>query len=252
MTESEFFDPRTHGFARVAVAVPRNRVADPAFNAAETIAMYREAAAQGVAVVAFPELGLSAYTCDDLFHQAALLDGCRAALAQVAEASRALGALAIVGLPLVVDHRLFNCAAVVGNGRVLGVLPKTYLPNYGEFYEARQFAARPRRCRRRSCCKGTTCPSAPTCCSARASARCWRSMWRSAKTSGCRFRRRATPRSRARRCWSTCRPPTSPWASRTTGSGWWACSPRAARRPTCTARRASANRPPTWRGTARR
>jgi NAD+ synthase (glutamine-hydrolysing) len=141
MTESEFFDPRTHGFARVAVAVPRNRVADPAFNAAETIAMYREAAAQGVAVVAFPELGLSAYTCDDLFHQAALLDGCRAALAQVAEASRALGALAIVGLPLVVDHRLFNCAAVVGNGRVLGVLPKTYLPNYGEFYEARQFAS---------------------------------------------------------------------------------------------------------------
>jgi NAD+ synthase (glutamine-hydrolysing) len=141
MTESEFFDPRTHGFVRVAVAVPRNRVADPAFNAQETIAMYCDAAEQGAVVVAFPELGLSAYTCDDLFHQAALLDACRAALAQVAEASRTLGALAIVGLPLVVDHRLFNCAAVVGNGRVLGVLPKTYLPNYGEFYEARQFAS---------------------------------------------------------------------------------------------------------------
>jgi|KBSMisStaDraftv2_1062788.scaffolds.fasta_scaffold29682_4 NAD+ synthase (glutamine-hydrolysing) len=137
----DFFNPYRHGFARVAVAVPRMRVADPAFNAGETIEMLRQAAERGAVVVAFPELGLSAYTCDDLFHQRALLDACEAALARVAEATADIAAVAIVGVPLRVDHRLFNCAAVVGNGRVLGVVPKTYLPNYGEFYEARQFQA---------------------------------------------------------------------------------------------------------------
>jgi NAD+ synthase (glutamine-hydrolysing) len=137
----DFFNPYRHGFARVAVAVPRMRVADPAFNAGETIEMLRQAAERGAVVVAFPELGLSAYTCDDLFHQRALLAACAAALARVAEATADIAAVAIVGVPLRVDHRLFNCAAVVGNGRVLGVVPKTYLPNYGEFYEARQFQA---------------------------------------------------------------------------------------------------------------
>jgi NAD+ synthase (glutamine-hydrolysing) len=130
-----------HGFARVAVAVPRCRVADPAFNAEQTIALLDDAARQGAVLVAFPELGLSAYTCDDLFHQVALLDGCEAALARIAEATRTCPAVAIVGLPLRVDHSVFNCAAVVHGGRVLGVVPKTYLPNYGEFYEARQFNA---------------------------------------------------------------------------------------------------------------
>jgi NAD+ synthase (glutamine-hydrolysing) len=128
-----------HGFARVAVAVPRCRVADPAFNAAETARLLHEAAAQGAVLVAFPELGLPAYTCDDLFHQRALLDASVQALASVAEASRECPAIAVVGLPLRVDHLLFNCAAVVHRGQVLGVVPKTYLPNYGEFYEARQF-----------------------------------------------------------------------------------------------------------------
>jgi NAD+ synthase (glutamine-hydrolysing) len=135
----DFLNPYRHGYARVTVAVPRVRVADPAFNAGETIALLEQAAAQGAVVVAFPELGLSAYTCDDLFHQRALLDACEAALGRVAEATARVPAIAIVGVPLRVDHRLFNCAAVVGNGRVLGVVPKTYLPNYGEFYEARQF-----------------------------------------------------------------------------------------------------------------
>ena len=139
MTEHEFFNPYTHGFARLAVAVPRNRVADPVFNTAETLRLYRETAADGAVLVAFPELGLSAYTCDDLFHQAALLDACERALLEVAAASSGIGAVAVVGLPLRVDHRLFNCAAVVADGRVLGILPKTYLPNYGEFYEGRQF-----------------------------------------------------------------------------------------------------------------
>jgi NAD+ synthase (glutamine-hydrolysing) len=131
----------THGFARMAIAVPRVRVADPLFNAQQTVAMMEAAHARGAALVLFPELGLSAYTCDDLFHQKALLDACEEALAEVVAASRRLPIVAVVGLPLRVDHRLFNCAAVVHDGHVLGVVPKTFLPNYSEFYEARQFAS---------------------------------------------------------------------------------------------------------------
>ena len=136
-----FHHPYRHDFVRVAVAVPRIRVADPDFNAAETVAMLERAAAEGASLVAFPELGLAAYTSDDLFHQRALLDACEAALASVAAATQRIPVTALVGLPLRVDHLLFNCAAVVSGGRVLGIVPKTYLPNYGEFYEARQFNA---------------------------------------------------------------------------------------------------------------
>ncbi|MGZ5236581.1 MAG: NAD(+) synthase [Caldimonas sp.] len=135
-----FRHPYRHDFVRVAVAVPRIRVADPAFNAAATVAMLERLAAEGASLVAFPELGLAAYTSDDLFHQRALLDACEAALATVAEATARIPITAVVGLPLRVDHLLFNCAAVVSGGRVQGLVPKTYLPNYGEFYEARQFS----------------------------------------------------------------------------------------------------------------
>src|SRR6218665_3433782 len=83
----DFFDLYTHGFARVAVAVPAIRVADPAWNAARTVELMQEAVGRGAALVAFPELGLSGYTCDDLFHQHALLDACEAALGQVVAAS---------------------------------------------------------------------------------------------------------------------------------------------------------------------
>jgi NAD+ synthase (glutamine-hydrolysing) len=92
-------------------------------------------------LVVFPELGLSAYTCDDLFHQRALLEACEAALADVLAASRGLKLMTVVGLPLRVDHRLFNCAAVLFEGKILGVVPKTFLPNYAEYYEGRQFSA---------------------------------------------------------------------------------------------------------------
>lgn len=136
-----FFNLYSHGFARVAVGVPECRVADPAFNAAQTIALAQQAAQGGAVLAAFPELGLSAYTCDDLFHQKALLDACEAALAQVVEATADLDIAIVVGAPLRVAHQLFNCAVVAAGGRVLGVVPKTYLPNYGEFYEARQFSA---------------------------------------------------------------------------------------------------------------
>lgn len=135
----QFFNMYSHGFARVAVGVPRCRVADPAANAAETIALAGQAASNGAALIAFPELGLSAYTCDDLFHQAALLDASLDALSAVVAASEKLPIAMIVGLPLRVEHLLYNCAAVVAGGRILGVVPKSYLPNYGEFYESRQF-----------------------------------------------------------------------------------------------------------------
>ena len=131
----------SHDFARVAVAIPRCRIADPAFNAAETIELAKQAEQQGAALVAFPELGLSAYTCDDLFHQRALLDACEEALRSVVAASAELSVALVVGAPLRVDHQLFNCAVVVADGRIKGIVPKSYLPNYGEFYEARQFSA---------------------------------------------------------------------------------------------------------------
>lgn len=137
--QQEFFNLYNHDFARVAVCVPRCRIADPAYNAAETVRLLVNAAAHHASLAVFPELGLSAYTCDDLFHQRALLDASEAALATVLEATRNLSIVAVVGMPLRVDHRLFNCAVVLHRGRILGVVPKSYLPNYGEFYEARQF-----------------------------------------------------------------------------------------------------------------
>lgn len=135
-----FFNLYSHGFARVAVGVPQCRVADPAFNAQQTLALARQAAQHGAVLVAFPELGLSAYTCDDLFRQQALLDACGRALAEIMRASATLPLAMIVGLPVRAGNTLFNCAAVVAQGRLLGVVPKSYLPDYGEFYETRQFS----------------------------------------------------------------------------------------------------------------
>ena len=136
---SNFFNLYRHNFVRVALGIPEVRVADPAFNSGQVIALMRQAAERDALLVAFPELGLSAYSCEDLFHQQALLDASRDALIKVLEASRELSVIAVVGLPVRVDHLLFNCAAVVHRGRLLGLAPKTYLPNYREFYELRQF-----------------------------------------------------------------------------------------------------------------
>ena len=134
-----FFNLYNHDFVRVAVGVPAVRVADPAFNAEQTIALMRAAAERQAVLALFPELGLSAYSCDDLFHQRALLDECRAGIAKIVAASITIPLIAVVGVPLEVGNLLFNCAVVIGRGRILGVVPKTYLPNYREFYEARQF-----------------------------------------------------------------------------------------------------------------
>jgi NAD+ synthase (glutamine-hydrolysing) len=138
--QSEFFNLYNHGFARVAVAVPECKVADPGYNAQRTIELAEQAAASGAVLVSFPELGLSAYSCEDLFQQRALLDASLRALQAVVEASARIPAALVVGLPLKFEHQLFNCAVVVAGGRIHGVVPKSYLPNYSEFYEARQFS----------------------------------------------------------------------------------------------------------------
>lgn len=134
-----FFNLYNHDFVRVAVATAGVQVADPAFNAEQTVALMRQAARRAVLVL-FPELGLSAYSCEDLFQQRALLDGCLDALGTVLEASRPLPLISVVGMPLQVDHLLYNCAVVLSRGRILGVIPKTYLPGYREFYETRHFS----------------------------------------------------------------------------------------------------------------
>jgi NAD+ synthase (glutamine-hydrolysing) len=137
--DRDFHSLYRHGFARVALATPQVRIGDPMANAAATLDLMREAAARKAVVAVFPELGLSAYSCEDLFHQQALLKASEQALAWLLARSARLPIAAFVGLPVVAGSLLYNCAALVCRGRLLGVVPKTYLPNYREFYELRQF-----------------------------------------------------------------------------------------------------------------
>lgn len=130
-----------HGFVRVAAAVPTVKVAEPAFNVERTIALAQQASEAGAGLLAFPELGISAYTNEDLFHQQALHDGVLAALRELVNASQQLLPVLVVGAPLMAERALFNTAVVIHRGHVLGVVPKSYLPEYREYYEKRQFRA---------------------------------------------------------------------------------------------------------------
>jgi NAD+ synthase (glutamine-hydrolysing) len=131
----------SQGFIRVAVCIPSLRVADPDFNLEHTLKLAVQASKKNVAVALFPELGISAYSNEDLFQQDALLEATKDAIARIVKESAALSPVLIVGAPLRFDARLFNCAVVIYRGRVLGLAPKTYLPNYREFYEKRQFTS---------------------------------------------------------------------------------------------------------------
>ena len=131
------------GFITVACGTPKLRLADCDYNAEQTFTLMRKAEKAGAKVLVLPELGLTGYTCGDLFYQDALLRGAEQALATVLEATRNLEVVTAVGLPLRVNNKLYNCAAIIQKGAVLGVVPKTHLPNYSEFYEKRQFAAAP-------------------------------------------------------------------------------------------------------------
>ena len=134
---------RTHqfGFVTVAAASPSLRLGDPAANTLLVIQALEKAAAEGAEIVVLPELCLTGYSCGDLFGQRTLLQGALKGLGLVAEATARLGLNAIVGLPLEVSGRLFNAAAFISRGKILGVVPKTHLPNSGEFYEQRWFAS---------------------------------------------------------------------------------------------------------------
>ncbi|BAK97207.1 putative NAD(+) synthetase [Oscillibacter valericigenes Sjm18-20] len=132
------------GFISVACGSPRIHLADCARNAEETFTMMRKAEQAGCKVLVLPELGLTGYTCGDLFYQDTLLRGAEQALATVLEATRNLEIVAAVGLPVQFKNKLYNCAVVIQKGIILGVVPKAHLPNYGEFYEKRQFSPAPK------------------------------------------------------------------------------------------------------------
>ena len=131
----------SHGFARVAACTHRTALADPARNAEAVLAMAADLDAQGVALAIFPELALSGYSIEDLLLQDVLLDAVEQAVATVLAQSAGLGAILVVGAPLRHAGRLYNTALVMHRGRLLGVVPKSYLPTYREFYERRQIAA---------------------------------------------------------------------------------------------------------------
>jgi NAD+ synthase (glutamine-hydrolysing) len=131
----------SHGFVRVAAAVPHVRIGDPAFNAERTLGLARQASEARASLVIFPELGISGYSIDDLLHQGALLDAVLSAVEQVASESASLSPVIVIGAPLRFEHGVFNTAVVIHRGRVLGVVPKSYLPEYREYYEKRQFRA---------------------------------------------------------------------------------------------------------------
>ena len=134
-----FFNLYKHGFIRTAVAVPQVRVADPEYNVSQTLEMAKQAAAQNAVFTLFPELGISAYSNEDLFHQQALLEAVETELIHLLRETSFIDSILVVGAPLLVDSFLYNCGLVLHRGQILGIVPKTYLPNYREFYEARQF-----------------------------------------------------------------------------------------------------------------
>lgn len=129
------------GFYRVSAAFPLVKVADVKYNEEQTLASVRDAVSRGCELLVLPELGLTGYTCGDLFHQQLMLTAAEVALARVAEATAGTRLMAIVGVPLMHQGRLYNCAAACANGEVKAVVPKSYLPNYNEFYEKRWFAS---------------------------------------------------------------------------------------------------------------
>lgn len=132
-----------YGFVKVCAATPDIRVADIEYNTNKIIEAIKESAANGSQLTVFPELCVCGYTCGDLFNQPALISACENAVAEIAKATEGIKTLVFVGVPIASDGELYNCAVAVCGGKILGIVPKTYLPNYGEFYEKRHFASAP-------------------------------------------------------------------------------------------------------------
>ncbi|MES5136080.1 NAD(+) synthase [Prevotella amnii] len=130
-----------YGFIKVASAIPAVKVADIQYNLSEIEKQVIKAEGEGVEIIVFPELSLTGYSCQDLFQQQVLLDNIEIAVVQLLDFTRQLDITIIVGAPICVNSVLLNCALVIQHGKLLGIVPKTYLPNYGEFYEKRWFAS---------------------------------------------------------------------------------------------------------------
>jgi len=130
-----------YGFIKVAAAVPAVKVADVVYNVQQIESLIAQAEGQGVEVMVFPELSLTGYSCQDLFKEQLLIDKAEEGLMMLLDFTRKLDVISIVGLPVQIGALLYNCAAVIQSGTLLGIVPKTYLPNYGEFYEKRWFAS---------------------------------------------------------------------------------------------------------------
>ncbi|MFP4365265.1 MAG: NAD(+) synthase [Spirochaetia bacterium] len=139
--ETNFFSIYSHGYIRAAICVPHHRLGDIQFNVDRTIALSQEAAEKKAAVTLFPELGISGYSNEDLFHQDALLYAVEEGIEKLMKASADISTILIVGAPLRFEGKLFNCGLVIYQGEILGITPKTYIPNYREFYEKRQFCS---------------------------------------------------------------------------------------------------------------
>lgn len=134
-----------HGFIKVAAATPDIRVADVDYNKGQIIKQMDEAAEAGAKIIVFPELCITGYTCSDLFLQDILLNSAKKALVEIAEHTKNLDALVFVGVPIAVGGELYNVAAALNHGNILGFTTKSFLPNYGEFYEMRQFRPGPKK-----------------------------------------------------------------------------------------------------------
>ena len=153
-----FYSPYTHQFLRVATCVPRTAVVDPRFNLERTIDLLRKGHEQRVGLMVFPELGLSSYAIDDLLQQDALLDAVDASISRLVEQSAELFPAFAVGAPLRLDGKLYNTAVIIHAGRIIGIVPKAYLPNYREFYERRHFASGVDVCNRHAILAGQMVP----------------------------------------------------------------------------------------------
>ena len=126
-----------YGFIKVATAIPSVKVGDVKFNTRQIESQIALAEGQGVEIIVFPELCITGYTCQDLFLQQMLLESAETAMMMLLDFTRQLDIISIVGLPVVVGDLLLNCAAIIQHGKILGLVPKTYLPNYRDFYEKR-------------------------------------------------------------------------------------------------------------------
>ncbi len=132
-----------YGFIKVCAATPEIKVADVEFNTAQIIKAIKQSAENGSQLTVFPELCVCGYTCGDLFNQPLLIKACENAVAEICDATKGLQTLVFIGSPVEYNGKLYNCAVAVNNGEILGIVPKTYLPNYGEFYEKRNFSPAP-------------------------------------------------------------------------------------------------------------